>query len=126
VSFSQQQLWLHAHLEPDVPVYNEPVTIHHAGRLDVAALERSFAEIIRRHEAWRTTFAIVDGDVRQVIHAPPAIALPIVDLRGMPPAVREDEALRIAPRRQASFDLDAGPCCAPRWCVWPTSSIGCS
>ena len=31
------------------------------GSLDVAALERTFREIVRRHEALRTTFKAVDG-----------------------------------------------------------------
>ncbi len=110
VSFSQQQLWLHAHLEPDVPVYSEPVTIHHTGCLDVRALEQSLAEILRRHEAWRTTFTVVDQEVRQVIHPPHAITLPVVDLRPLPPVAREDEALRIATEEALRpFDLERGP-----------------
>jgi aspartate racemase len=110
LSFAQQQLWLHAQLAPDLPLYSEPVTIHHAGGLDVRAVERSLAEIIRRHEAWRTTFSVVDGELRQVIHSPPAIALPTVDLRGLPPAAREGEALRIATEDALRpFDLERGP-----------------
>src|SRR6266536_5132887 len=56
-TFAQQQLWLHAQLAPDTAVYNEPFTVHRSGPLDVEVLERSFTEIVRRHEAWRTTFS---------------------------------------------------------------------
>jgi len=110
VSFAQQQLWLHARREPNVPVYNEPVTIHYTGNLDVAALERSLTEIVRRHEAWRTTFRMWDGDVQQVIQSPRAIVLPVVDLRSVPDAAREDEALRMATEQaRQPFDLERGP-----------------
>src|SRR5262249_23747265 len=50
LSFSQEQVWLHAQMAGDVPFYNEPVTIHRRGLLDVAVLERCLLEIIRRHE----------------------------------------------------------------------------
>src|SRR5690348_13317673 len=46
----QQQIWLHAQMAPDLPVYNEPVTLHKRGSLDVAVLRRCFVEIVRRHE----------------------------------------------------------------------------
>ena len=38
LSYSQEQVWLHAQLVPDSPLYNEPVTIHYSGDLDVPAL----------------------------------------------------------------------------------------
>jgi amino acid adenylation domain-containing protein len=110
VSFAQQQLWLHARREPNVPVYNEPVTIHFRGDLDVAALERSLTEIVRRHEAWRTAFCMREDTVQQVIQPPRAIVVPVVDLRSMPEAAREDEALRIATGQALQlFDLERGP-----------------
>jgi amino acid adenylation domain-containing protein len=110
VSFAQEQLWLHAHLEPDVPVYSEPVTIHCPGCLDVGALEMSLAEILRRHAAWRTTFSVVDGAVQQTIHAPGPVVLPVVDLRSLPAPAREDEAIRLATEEaRHPFDLERGP-----------------
>ena len=97
VSYGQQQVWLHAQMAPNLPLYNEPVTIHRIGPLDVPALERrAFNEIVRRHEAWRTSFQTVDGQPVQVVHPPPYISLPVSDLRSLPEAVREAEALKIA------------------------------
>src|SRR6266516_7064616 len=81
LSFGQQQLWLLAQLIPDTPVYNESVTVHIPGPLDVTALEQSFNEILRRHEAWRTSFPIVNGQPVQVINPAPQLTLPLVDLR---------------------------------------------
>lgn len=110
LSFGQQQIWLLGQIAPDRPVYNECVTIRMVGPLDVTALERGFNEIVRRHESWRTTFAIVDGELSQVIHPPPDIALPVIHLEGLPEEQREPEALRLATEdARMLFDLAKGP-----------------
>jgi len=110
LSFGQQQIWLLSQMTPDRPVYNECVTIRMSGPLDVAALERGFNEIVRRHEPWRTTFAIVDGEPSQVIHPPPAIALPVIHLEELLEEQREPEALRLATEdARVPFDLATGP-----------------
>jgi amino acid adenylation domain-containing protein len=110
LSYGQQLLWLHSQLAPDLPLYNEPVTIHRKGPLDVAALEGSLNEILRRHEAWRTSFPSVDGRPLQLIHEAAAIRLPVVDLRGLPEAEREKAALRLAVEdARRPFDLAEGP-----------------
>src|SRR5256714_10390440 len=110
LSFGQQQLWLLAQLIPDTPVYNESVTVHMPGPLDVAAPEQSFNEILRRHEAWRTSYPIVDGQPVQVINPAPHLTLSPVDLRHLPEGEREAEALRLATEdAQEPFDLAYGP-----------------
>ena len=110
LSFGQQQLWLLSQLLPELPVYNERVTIHLPGVLDVNALEQSLNEIIRRHEAWRTVFPLVDGQPVQTIQPTLHIKLPIVDLRHLPEAQREAEALRLASEdAKRPFDLAKGP-----------------
>src|SRR6185295_3519702 len=77
---------------------------------DVAALERSLREILRRHEAWRTTFPSVDGAPVQVVRPETEMALPLVDLRDVPAHRREDEALRLASEdARRPFDLAQGP-----------------
>src|SRR2546423_10412422 len=88
LSFGQQQLWLLTQLTPDTPIYNECVAIHLLGPLDVPALEQSFNEIIRRHEACRTSFPMIDGQPVQVIHPAPTLTLPLVDLQYLPASER--------------------------------------
>src|SRR5215212_7958375 len=56
LSYSQQRLWFLDQLAPGSPVYNVPEALRLTGPLSVEALEQSFTEIIRRHEALRTTF----------------------------------------------------------------------
>ena len=111
LSYGQQQIWLDSQLAVDAIIYNEPVTLHRHGDLDVPALERGFAEILRRHEAWRTTFGWSGDEPIQIIHpAPSRIEIPLTDLRPLAPAVRESEALRLAKEDALRpFDLREGP-----------------
>lgn len=110
LTWAQQQLWLHAQLAPDSSLYNEPLAVRRTGPLDVSALERSLNEIIRRHEAWRTTFHTLDGQPFQKIEAPFQIKLPVIDLRSLPEAEREGEAMRVAAEdARLPFDLARGP-----------------
>src|SRR5579872_4284986 len=67
LSFAQQQVWVHSQISPDLPIYNEPFTVHRTGGLEVATLERVLAEVIRRHEAWRTIFPEVNGQPVQLV-----------------------------------------------------------
>lgn len=110
LSFPQQQIWLHSQIAPEVPVYNEPVTIYRDGPLDLAILQRCFAEVMRRHEAWRTTFDVINGEPVQIIHPVPQVKLPFVDLRHLPEAERNDAALNLATEdARRPFDLKQCP-----------------
>ena len=112
LSLAQEQVWLHGQMAPPgVPVYNETLTIRRSGPLHVAALERTFAEIIRRHEIWRTTFELHEGQPVQVVHpAEGGFKIPLVDLRDIPELERDQEAVRIAREAaRAPFDLKEGP-----------------
>jgi amino acid adenylation domain-containing protein len=110
LSFGQQQIWLLAQLIPEVPVYNECVTLHLPGPLNVAVFEQSFAEILRRHAAWRTSFPLLDGLPAQRIHPPAPLALQVTDLRHLPATARMARAFAVATEdSQLLFDLAQGP-----------------
>src|SRR5690242_7219867 len=91
LSFSQEQVWLHAQMAGgDIPLYNESIAVHREGSLDVQVLETCLAEIVRRHEVWRTTFDVVNGQPVQVIGPPSGhFQLPFRDLSSL--AVEERE-----------------------------------
>jgi non-ribosomal peptide synthetase component F len=119
LSFAQQRLWLLDQLVPDAPIYNIPLAYRVTGELNVAALEQSLGEIIRRHEALRTTFSAVDGQPIQAIRcfatrfaiAPEIdLRLPVVDLREIAETEREKEVQRLATQEaQQPFDLTTEP-----------------
>jgi len=110
LSFAQQRLWFIDQLDPGNSVYNFPVAVRLKGQLNVVALKQSLDEIVRRHEALRTTFAIVDGRPVQIIAPALTLMLPIVDLRELPETEREAEVQRLATNEaQRTFDLAHGP-----------------
>ena len=110
LSFAQQRLWFLEQIEQS-PRYNVPASARLQGPLDLAALERSFDEIVRRHEALRTNFRAADGRPVQVVHAERRIPLALVDLAAaLPDAALEArlaEAQRLAAEAAAApFDLE--------------------
>jgi hypothetical protein len=66
------------------------------GDLDLALLERSFNEIVRRHETLRTSFTVIDGEPVQVVAPKKAFRVSFTDLSSKPAAERETEARRLA------------------------------
>jgi amino acid adenylation domain-containing protein/non-ribosomal peptide synthase protein (TIGR01720 family) len=107
LSFAQQRLWFLAQLEPDSPFYNISATIRLQGQLNIAALEQSFNEILRRHEALRTNFKTVEGQPVAVISPVKSLLLPVIDLLELPPAQRETKVRQLAlAEAQQSFNLN--------------------
>jgi hypothetical protein len=62
LSFAQQRLWFLDQLVPNNAFYNTPAAVRLTGSLNLAALEKTFNEIVRRHEALRTTFVTWRGN----------------------------------------------------------------
>jgi amino acid adenylation domain-containing protein/FkbH-like protein len=81
LSFSQQRLWFLDQMEPGNSAFYIPCVVRLSGDLQVEALEKSLNEIIRRHEALRTTFISIQGQPSQVIAAEMPLRLPIIDLQ---------------------------------------------
>jgi amino acid adenylation domain-containing protein len=110
LSFAQERLWFLHQMEPEGSGYNMPWSGRLRGRLDAVALERALGELVRRHEALRTTFRAVEQSAVQVVHPAPPARLPVLDLAGLAPEAREHEARRVA-REDAErpFDLERGP-----------------
>jgi len=110
LSFAQQRLWFLDQLEPGSAAYNIPGAVHMKGPLNVPAFERSLNEIVRRHEALRTTFSTVDGQPFQVIIPPQFFRLEVVDLPECPEEERKGESQTLLTKEaQRPFDLRGGP-----------------
>ncbi|MEJ6480686.1 condensation domain-containing protein [Nostoc punctiforme UO1] len=110
LSFAQQRLWFIDQLQPGNSAYNISVPMRLGGWLNVAALEQSFKEVVKRHEVLRTTFTVVDGQPLQVIAPGLSFKLPVVDLQELSQNQREAEVLRLASEEaQQPFDLAQGP-----------------
>ncbi len=110
LSFAQQRLWFLSQMEPDSPFYNVPVGVRITGALRVAVLERVFNEIVKRHEALRTTFDSRDGQPFQVIAPQPEVRLEVIEPPCRVGHEQEIEVQRLADvEARAPFDLSIGP-----------------
>ena len=95
-SFAQERMWVLHELDPAGPMYNVPTALRLTGPLKVAALAASLTEIVRRHEALRTTFCLDNDQVMQVIHELTPVKLELIDLTGVVEAERQARAEQIA------------------------------
>jgi amino acid adenylation domain-containing protein/non-ribosomal peptide synthase protein (TIGR01720 family) len=113
MSFGQERMWFLAQLEPENPMYNVPITVTVRADLDVALLERALAAVVHRHEALRTVFRMVNGELRQVVMPPFSPRVEVLDVRGEVAAASgdwRDAVLRLAAKEGARlFDVGRLP-----------------
>lgn len=69
VSSPQKRMYLQQQAMPDDRSYNLPELLHLNGAIDADRLEAVLQAIVERHETLRTTFHVIDGEIRQRIHA---------------------------------------------------------
>jgi amino acid adenylation domain-containing protein len=106
LSYAQQRLWFLNQLEPGNFSYNVPLRMRLTGRLDVEVLTQTLNEVIRRHEALRTTFSVIDGQPVQVIAATHALRLPVLDLSALVESERMEAVTQIVTEEARHlFDL---------------------
>src|SRR3954463_10310923 len=106
-TFAQQRLWFLEQLQPGSTAYLVPWSLRISGKLNIAALEQSLNEIIRRHEVLRTSFSWKDEYPVQVVTDSLSISLDAVELSSADP---EQEAHRLA-REEAHrpLNIEKGP-----------------
>jgi len=110
MSFAQQHLWLLEQLELLGPGNNPGVTFRLRGALDVKLLERSFTQIVRRHESLRTHFKVIDGEGFQLIDPPLPFHVQLTDMTVEEAEFRERRLLVLERRqRERPFDLERDP-----------------
>jgi amino acid adenylation domain-containing protein len=110
LSFAQERLWFLNQLEPGNPFYNVALAVRLKGPLSLPALGRSLDEVVRRHEALRTTFATIDGRAAQQIGPEFAVPVEMVDLTSPASNRQDDEVHRYAAdEARCPFNLVEGP-----------------
>jgi amino acid adenylation domain-containing protein len=110
LSFAQEQLWILDQLEPGNPAYNIAATLRSRGSFDPVALEQALRTVVRRHDILRTTFVAHAGKPIQLIAPTLSLAVPLVDLCGLPEDEREGRAqVLVRAEARKPFDLARGP-----------------
>jgi hypothetical protein len=120
LAVAQEAMWYANRLYPRRLTYNETISIRKDGPLDVDALRRTLAEMMRRHESLRTHLRVVDGRPVQVVGPVPEFDLPVVDLAHLSAEEAELEAVsRVAEVAQARYDLRSDDLVRPRLFRFP-------
>jgi amino acid adenylation domain-containing protein len=110
LAYGQRRLWLVDQLKPGTSAYNETNSLRFRFPLDLDVFRRAINEIVRRHECLRMSVHVVDGTPFQNIAPFLTVDVPLIDLRHLPAAERDAEALRLAVQQSSVvFDLSEGP-----------------
>jgi len=110
LSFAQRQMWIIDQITPGNPAYNLWIGFRLRGQLNLRVLEDSFNEIIKRHEALRTTFGVKNGEPVQLIHPELKITIKVTPLDRLDDAQRERTLQALAAEAPVEpFDLSRLP-----------------
>lgn len=93
LSWPQEGLWFFEQTTPGTATYNIAEAWWLEGRLDVAALQASLDEMVRRHETLRTAIGAKLGKPCQIVFPPGPFPLACMDLSAHPDADAEAERL---------------------------------
>ena len=105
-SLAQQRLWFLQEFDQNSNAYNIPGGLRLRGVLDRDVLNRSFQEVIRRHEVLRTKLINVEGAPKGLVRSADDWSMEVRSLLETPPAQQEDELKRIAlAEARRRFDL---------------------
>ncbi|MGF9825596.1 tyrocidine non-ribosomal peptide synthetase TycC, partial [Brevibacillus agri] len=102
VSSAQKRMYILDQFEGVGISYNMPSTMLIEGKLDRTRVEAAFQRLIARHDSLRTSFAVVNGEPVQHIHADVPFALAYSE-------VTEDEARKLVSSLVQPFDLGVAP-----------------
>lgn len=85
-SHAQKRLWLQYAAKGETAAYHISGAIIYEVAINVTAFEKAFHTLIERHEALRTTFHMVEGEIMQKIHEPQAsgVSMEFIDLVSNP------------------------------------------
>src|SRR5712664_1426879 len=105
LSFAQERLWSLEQSEPGAPYYHVPLTWNIRGKLNIAALEKSFDFLVQRHDSLRTSFLeSADGPFQKVNSWHLTLSRMDMQASGADAILREARQFVRAP-----FNLASGP-----------------
>lgn len=106
----QGRYWILDQLGGASTASNMAIAFRLEGPVDDTLVERSLYELVLRHEALRTTFRMIDGELSQVISEQPGFSFAVSDLRSLSnDGAREKAEALILEHGHVRIDLDKGP-----------------
>jgi non-ribosomal peptide synthetase component F/thioesterase domain-containing protein len=109
-SLEQHRYWILDQVDTESTASNMAIAFRLEGEVNDALAEQSICELTLRHEALRTTFRMVNGELLQVISEEPSYQFSVSDLRGTPEETRQQRAEElIRAHSHVHIDLAIGP-----------------
>jgi non-ribosomal peptide synthetase component F/thioesterase domain-containing protein len=109
-SLEQHRYWILNQVEENSTASNMAIAFRLEGELHDSVVEKCISALTLRHEALRTTFRMVDGELLQVISEEPLYGFTVSDLRELPENERHQQAENlIREHSHSAVDLAAGP-----------------
>ncbi|MDQ0416437.1 amino acid adenylation domain-containing protein/non-ribosomal peptide synthase protein (TIGR01720 family) [Croceifilum oryzae] len=102
VSSAQKRMYVIQQMDVDSVSYNMPIPMRIKGNLDIDRLEESICQLIQRHESFRTSFAMIEGEPRQRIA--PEVPFSINRVESS-----EHEAMKMVAEFVRPFNLNQAP-----------------
>ncbi|MBT6231204.1 MAG: amino acid adenylation domain-containing protein, partial [Candidatus Scalindua sp.] len=110
LSFAQERLWFLDKLYPQNHFYNILFGISIKGQFDVQILEKSFNEIIRRHESLRSSIQTINGESALVVSWDLNVPVNIKDLQSLSDDEQKKKVEQITKDEyEKSFDISSAP-----------------
>ncbi|WP_395603814.1 non-ribosomal peptide synthase/polyketide synthase [Pseudomonas sp. B21128] len=111
LSYAQERQLFLWQMDPHSTAYHIPSALRLKGKLDIAALERSFNALVARHESLRTTFAEQGETFCQVIHPQLPLSISLAPLQSGLDAAGTDAAIKAFVENETTrpFNLQQGP-----------------
>jgi amino acid adenylation domain-containing protein/non-ribosomal peptide synthase protein (TIGR01720 family) len=110
ITYEQEHLWLLHQMDPTTHYFNHSHAHRLKGEFNLAALERTINEIVRRHENFRTSMPEIDGKPRAVVAPQLQIPLERVEVPELPVEDRYDRLQALVTAYTCRpFDIVNGP-----------------
>ena len=90
LSYGQERIWFIQEVDPTNLAYHFQSLIRFWGVLNVEVLRQSLYDVVARHEIFRTSFPVVDGEAVQRVHDSFTVDMPLIDLTDTPLTEREE------------------------------------
>lgn len=109
-SHAQRRMWLLHQSEETRRAYNITAALGFNKPLDVLVVQQAAKQLIARHESLRTTFFVLNGEVKQRIHDSEEVTVPVICLDIVKEAGWEKRLLEYIYEETAfAFDLEKAP-----------------
>jgi len=107
VSSSQKRIYTIQQSDLDSTGYNMPAAVELEGRTDKEKLQETFRKLVERHEAFRTSFEIVEKEIVQKIHETVDFEIEYIDKTGQ--AYKEQDIAEDIKKFVRAFELNKAP-----------------